>query len=64
MNVADGDCLHPDQRVQLKRMAIDVVALLPQDEREALIVLTYARELVIDWLGDGQHKVAHLSIAS
>jgi hypothetical protein len=28
----------------LKRIAVHVVTLLPEDEREALLVLAYARE--------------------
>jgi hypothetical protein len=43
---------HPDQVAQLKRIAIHVVALLPDDQREALAVLAYSAELINDFLGE------------
>lgn len=43
--------LHPEERQKLKRMAVNVVSLLPEDESYALLVLDYARELITDFLG-------------
>jgi hypothetical protein len=37
---------------QLKRLAVQVVAQLPEDSDDALRVLSYARELVISFLSD------------
>ena len=36
-----------DQVARLKRYALQVAAQLPDDKQEAMIVLEYARELVI-----------------
>lgn len=42
--------MHPDQLKTLKRMAINVVSLLPEDRREAIFVLDYAARLVNDFI--------------
>lgn len=43
---------------ELKRLAINVVALLPADEREAQQVLLFAHELVVGFFGDSMPSVA------
>lgn len=56
--------LHPDERQCLKRMAVHVVTLLPESEREALLVLAYARELVVDFLGRPEEAVTTIPAGS
>lgn len=46
----------PATRQGLKRIAIQVVSLLPEDEREALRVLDYAQRLVVDYLREKPHS--------
>jgi hypothetical protein len=41
---------HPD-RASLKRVAIQVVSLLPTEETDALAVLDFAKDLVTKFLG-------------
>lgn len=45
-----------DCRQALKRMAIQVTALLPEDERAALAVLAYTHDMVTGFLGEGARR--------
>lgn len=51
-----GECrprvIGAERRRDLKRLAVQLAAMLPPDEDEASLVLVYARVLVQDFLGD------------
>jgi hypothetical protein len=42
--------LNDERAKALKHVAIQIVGLLPSDQREAELVLAYARRLVVDFL--------------
>lgn len=51
------------QTLSLRRLAIQLAAQLPADERNALAVLDYTRELVVGFLreaGEAPHRSARL----
>lgn len=51
--------LHPETVQVLKRVAVNVVTLLPENEEEALIVLELARRLIEEFLGEGERAPLH-----
>ena len=45
--------LNDERAKALKQVAIQIVSLLPSDQHEAELVLSYARTLVVDFLNHG-----------
>lgn len=54
--MSEARSLHPEERQRLKRVAVHVVTLLPEDENDALVVLEFARELVTDYIAEPKHE--------
>lgn len=54
-----GECrpraIGAERRRDLKRLAVQLAAMLPPDEDEATLVLVYARVLIHEFLGDHAH---------
>jgi hypothetical protein len=43
-----------EEVLALKRLAVQIVAQLPQDQQEAIQVLDYAKELVVSFLNEAR----------
>lgn len=60
-NAEDGRLNEVERDHRLRGCAIDLAAQLPSDKQEALLVLEYARELVVDFLPGRANGPASIS---
>lgn len=63
-NAEDGRLSEVERDHRLRGCAIDIAAQLPSDKQEALLVLEYARDLVVNFLPgrtNGTGKVSRLT---